>query len=194
MKRIFTLAAMSTLMLASCVNNQKSDNKVADSINTERSDSTLTTDLNEDNRHNEAYIRQRIDTIYRSLVHYTEEDGIRQSVLLSNPDSLYCSTRYNELLKQAIDICAQTEDILFDADYWICGQDVCDDFHHKIQKVRDITDSTAIVELTVYNDNPNNVVLNLHYERNDWYVDDFNGENLSYLRETIRNGQQSIQR
>ena len=179
---------------ASCGNSQKGNSQSADSVSTEKADSTLTTSQPVADKHSEAYIRQRIDTIYGSLVHYTVEDGISYPVFLPNADSLYCTTRYNELLEQAVEVCAQTDNILFDADYWICGQDACEDFHHQIQKVRDITDSTAVVELTVYNCNPHDVVLDLRYERGDWYVDDFNGENLSYMRETIRNGLQAIKK
>lgn len=142
-------------------------------------------------KHSEAYIRQRIDSIYTHLIHWsTDEDGLETIVFPSNPDSLYCTSRYNALMVQALEVCEQTGDILFDADYWICGQDVSRDFHHKIGKVRDITDSTAVVEMKVYNfDNENDVVLTLLFERGDWYIDDFDGENQPYFRQTIKEGQ-----
>ena len=52
-------------------------------------------------------------------------------------------------------------------------------------KVRDITDTTAVVELKVINCNENDVVLTLVFERDDWYIDDFNGENQPYFRQII---------
>lgn len=136
-------------------------------------------------KHSETYIRERIDSIYNNLVHWTTEDGIEYPDFSFNADSAYCTSRYNALMEQALD-CLEGDDILFDYDYWICGQDVSRDFRHQIEKVRDITDTTAVVELKVINsDNEHDVVLTLLFERGDWYIDDFNGENQSYLRDII---------
>ena len=135
-------------------------------------------------KHSETYIRERIDAIYDNYVHWTNEDGIDYPVFFEDADSAYCSTGYNALMDQALE-CLGDDDILFDYDYWICGQDVCDNFHHQIMKVRDITDTTAVVELKVINCNEYDVVLTLVFERGDWYIDDFNGENQPYFRQII---------
>lgn len=135
-------------------------------------------------KHSETYIRQRIDAIYDNLVHWTTEEDIEMPEFLPNPDSLYCTTRYNTLMAQALN-CLGEEDILFDYDYWICGQDVNRDFRHQIEKVRDITPTTAVVELKVINFDEHDVVLTLIFERGDWYIDDFNGENQPYFQTII---------
>lgn len=183
MKKELCFLVAAVLMMAAC------GNKTSKTSNT----SSLAADTQTDasvNKHSEAYIRHRIDSIYNSLIHWSvDEDGYEKAVFLSNPDSLYCTTRYNVLMAQALEVCEQTGDILFDADYWICGQDVSRDFHHQVEKVHDITDSTAVVELKVYNfDNERDIVLTLLYERDDWYIDDFNGENQPYFRQTINQG------
>ena len=184
MKKIFCFLVAAVLMMAACGNKTS---KASSDTGLLSGDSL--TDASVD-KHSEAYIRHRIDNIYNSLIHWSvDEDGFENSVFLTNPDSLYCTTRYNVLMAQALEACEQTGDILFDADYWICGQDVSRDFHHQVEKVRDITDSTAVVELKVYNfDNESDIVLTLLYERGDWYIDDFDGENQTYFRQTIKEG------
>ena len=83
-------------------------------------------------KHSEAYIRQRIDTIYKGVGKSTiDSDGNEVSYIRNpfNRDSAYCSERYYALMKEALEICNETGDILYDYDYWVCGQDwYIDDF------------------------------------------------------------------
>lgn len=131
-------------------------------------------------KHSEAYIRQRLDTIYsniRQRVAGETDDSHPYMGPGFNPDSAYCSSRYYSLLKQALDIADETGDIVLDYDHWVCGQDFSEDWNYQIQKVYEITDSTALADVTAINfGNKNDVTLSLRYERGDWYVDEFGSE------------------
>ena len=173
--------------------SQKGQTAPADS-----NDSTATTADSSVDKHTEAYIRQRIDTIYKYVgkIAY-DKDGMRTDY---NPYNInfekeYCSQRYYDLMEQASEICEETGDILYDYDYWVCGQDVADDWSYKVAKVYAVTDSTALVDMLIHNFSDQETTIALRFERNDWYVDDFSpsddGENdKKYLRETIKRGLQ----
>lgn len=113
-------------------------------------------------KHSEAYIRQRIATIYQTVGKTTY-----------NRDSAYCSQRYYDLMMQAMDICDETGDILYDYDHWVCGQDFSDDWSCKVEKVYHLTDSTALVDLMIHNFGDTQTTIALRFERDDWYIDDF---------------------
>ena len=127
-------------------------------------------------KHSETYIRQRIATIYQGVGKSTyDAEGNRVDYIQSpfNRDSAYCSQQYYALMKQALDICDKTDDVLFDYDHWVCGQDFSDDWSCKVAKVYNITDSTALVDLVIHNFSDNETTIALRFERGDWYVDDF---------------------
>lgn len=144
-------------------------------------------------KHSEAYIRQRIDTIYKGVGKSTYDSEGREIDYIQssfNRDSAYCSERYYALMKEALEICNETGDILYDYDYWVCGQDYSDDWSCKVAKVYEITDSTALVDLMIHNFNDTQTTIALRFERNDWYIDDFtpDSDDQEYLRKTIREG------
>ena len=144
-------------------------------------------------KHSEAYIRQRIDTIYKGVGKSTYDNEGREIDYIHSPfnrDSAYCSERYYALKKEALEICNETGDILYDYDYWVCGQDFSDDWSCKVTKVYEITDSTALVDLMIHNFNDEETTIALRFERGDWYIDDFTPESddKEYLRKTIRQG------
>ena len=144
-------------------------------------------------KHSEAYIRQRIDTIYKGVGKSTYDNEGREIDYIHIPfnrDSAYCSERYYALKKEALEICNETGDILYDYDYWVCGQDFSEDWSFKVAKVYEITDSTALVDLLIHNFNDKETTIALRFERDDWYIDDFTPESddKEYLRETIRQG------
>lgn len=144
-------------------------------------------------KHSEAYIRQRIDTIYEGVGKPTYDSEGREVDYIHSPfnrDSAYCSERYYALKKEALEICNETGDILYDYDYWVCGQDFSDDWSCKVAKVYEITDTTALVDLMIHNFNDKETTIALRFERDDWYIDDFTPESddKEYLRETIRQG------
>ncbi len=147
-------------------------------------------------KHSEAYIRQRIDTIYKGVGKSTYDGEGNEVSYIRNPfnrDSAYCSERYYALKKEAIQLCDETGDILYDYDYWVCGQDWSDDWSCKVAKVYEITDSTALVDLNIHNFSDLETTIALLFERDDWYIDDFSpskdgNDDKKYLRETIRQG------
>ncbi len=144
-------------------------------------------------KHSEAYIRQRIDTIYKGVGKSTyDSEGCEIDYIHSpfNRDSAYCSERYYALMKEALEICSETGDILYDYDYWVRGQDFSDDWSCRVTKVYEITDSTALVDLMIHNFDDIETTIALRFERDDWYIDDFTPESddKEYLRETIRQG------
>ena len=144
-------------------------------------------------KHSEAYIRQRIDTIYKTVGKSVCDSQGNEVSYIKNPfnrDSVYCSERYYALMKEAAQLCNETGEILYDYDYWVCGQDFSDDWSCKVAKVYEITDSTALVDLMIHNFNDKETTIALRFERDDWYIDDFTPESddKEYLRETIRQG------
>lgn len=135
-------------------------------------------------KHSEAYIRQRIDTIYK---------GVGKSTNLISRDSAYCSQRYYALMCEAVQFCNEAGEILYDFDHWVCGQDWSDDWNFKVAKVYEITDSTALVDLKIHNFSDTETTIALRFERDDWYIDDFSpskdgNDDKKYLRDTIRRG------
>ena len=144
-------------------------------------------------KHSEAYIRQRIDTIYKGVGKSTYDSEGREIDYIHSPfnrDSAYCSERYYALKKEALEICSETGEILYDYDYWVCGQDFSDDWSCRVAKVYEITDSTALVDLMIHNFDDIETTIALRFERDDWYIDDFtpDSDDKEYLRETIRQG------
>ncbi len=66
-------------------------------------------------KHSETYIRQSIATIYQGVGKSTyDADGNRVDYIQSpfNRDSAFCSKQYYALMKQALDICDKTDDIM----------------------------------------------------------------------------------
>ena len=144
-------------------------------------------------KHSEAYIRQRIDTIYKGVGKSTYDSEGREIDYIHSPfnrDSAYCSERYYALMKEALEICSETGEILYDYDYWVRGQDFSDDWSCKVTNVYEITDSTALVDLMIHNFDDIETTIALRFEHDDWYIDDFTPESddKEYLRETIRQG------
>ena len=126
-------------------------------------------------KHSEAYIRQRIDTIYKFVgkIAYDADGNRDYNCSPFNLDSAYCSERYYALMQEASAICDETGDILYDYDYWVCGQDISDDWSYKVSKVYQVTDSTALVDMIIHNFSDTDNTIALRFERDDWYIDDF---------------------
>ena len=149
-------------------------------------------------KHSEAYIRQRIDTIYKFVGKITyDADGNRDyNYSPFNLDSAYCSERYYALMQEASAICDETGDILYDYDYWVCGQDISDDWSYKVAKVYQVTDSTALVDMIIHNFSDTENTIALRFERDDWYIDDFSpsedgNDDKASLRRVIKQGQEA---
>ena len=148
------------------------------------------------NKHSEAYICQRIDTIYKTVGKRTYDSEGNEVSYIRNPfnrDSAYCSQRYYALMQEALQLSDEMGEILYDYDYWVCGQDYSDDWSYKVTKVYEMTDSTALVDLAIHNFSDTETTIALRFERDDWYIDDFSpskdgNDDKKYLRDTIRRG------
>lgn len=139
------LMAVTVLSLTGCGNKQKDDNSYVKPKTGVVSDKL-----------SQEYIVQRIDTIYK----------------LKN-DSLCCSQRYLSLDSMANSISERDGTVYLDADHWIVGQDVDPEWRYELVSVNNITDHTANVTLNVHNFTDEEVILDLVFERDDWYVDNF---------------------
>lgn len=191
MKKII-LYAVAALACTACGN--RSGNAKADLA----SDAGVNagTELAEDaaEKHTEAYIRQRIDTIYATVgksVYDSEGNELNYMQNPFNRDSAYCSERYYALMREASKLCDETDDVLYDFDYWVCGQDFSEDWSCQVAKVYNMTDSSALVDLNVHNFGDTETTIALRYERGDWYIDDFSpsddgNDDKAYLRTTIQ--------
>ena len=173
-------------------------NKTAKAVSV--SDSPAVDSLHDEavDKHSEAYIRQRIDTIYKFVgkITYDAEGNRNYNYSPFNLDSAYCSGRYYALMQEALEICDETGDILYDYDYWVCGQDISDDWSYKVAKVYQVTDSTALVDMIIHNFSDTEKTIALHFERDDWYIDDFNpspngNDDKASLRSIIKQGKEA---
>ena len=196
MKKLMILAA-AAMMLAAC--GLKTTGKAVSEADSLTTDSMTNAGID---KHSETYIRQRLDTIYSDIRQRVagESDDHHPYMRDFNPDSIYCSSRYYSLMRQALDIANETGDIVFDGDHWICGQDFSKDWNYRIQKVHHITDSTALADITVINfGNKNDVMLSLLFERGDWYINDFGPDDAensdkAYFRSIISDGLKTRQK
>ena len=193
MKKLMILAVCAMAVMISC--KQKGQTApIGDSRDSLTADSIADTSID---KHSEAYIRQRLDTIYGDIRQRVTNETDENHPYMGpgfNPDSAYCSSRYYSLLKQALALADETGDIVFDYDHWVCGQDFSEDWNYQIQKVYDITDSTALANVTAINfGNKHDVTLSLLFERGDWYIDEFGskdeeGSDKAYFRRFISDG------
>ena len=188
----FLLSMVAACLVVACGNKTAktvsvTDSPAVDSLHDEAVD-----------KHSEAYIRQRIDTIYKFVgkITYDAEGNRDYNYSPFNLDSAYCSGRYYALMQEALEICDETGDILYDYDYWVCGQDISDDWSYKVAKVYQVTDSTALVDMIIHNFSDTEKTIALHFERDDWYIDDFNpspngNDDKASLRSIIKQGKEA---
>ena len=99
-------------------------------------------------------------------------------------------------MQQASAACDETGDILYDYDYWVCGQDISDDWSYKVSKVYQVTDSTALVDMIIHNFSDTENTIALRFEHDDWYIDDFSpsddgNDDKASLRRVIKQGKEA---
>ena len=71
------------------------------------------------------------------------------------------------------------EPIIHDVDYWIHGQDWCDDLSARVLGVELVSGRKARVRINIHNCNDHKMTLVMVYERNNWFIDDMiNGSSL----------------
>ena len=144
------------LVMAACGNQSQAAQEDADSVAAEsitRGDTLLNTDSL---RHTAEYLTQRIDTIYKY-----------------KSNKRFCTKRYLALDKEASSLSEEMGYIYIDSDHWIAGQDIDPKWRYRLKKILTLNDSIASVEMQIHNFTDQKVILDLLYERGDWYVDDF---------------------
>ena len=162
MNRIFIFAvAVITLTLTACGNKTQGggDNDSLQTDSLQADDAT---------KHTEEYIRQRIDTIYK----YCGGKAVQIKGKVCDR-SRFTTTRFNKLCAEVDRLCNVMDNIYFDYDIWVRGQDIDPKWSYKVKSVENITDSSAVARLLIHNFSDQNVVLDLRFERGDWYVNDF---------------------
>lgn len=157
-KSFISIATIAMLLMFSACGN-KTTKSAADSDSLQADSVTADTIENKVDKHTEAYLRERVDSIYHS------KD--------SNRDNIYCSTAYLAKYNAAAAIADERDEMLLDCDHWTNSQDDTD-FTYKIGKISNMTDTSAVVKIDAKNFGKRyNVVLSMRYERDDWFVDDF---------------------
>ena len=148
----FLSLILASPFLFSCAgNDSKNDTTNADSL------PDIIVDARQDSiRHTPDYIAQRIDTFYKY------KDDMR-----------FCSAHYLLLDAQAGKLSHELGYVYRDYDHWIAGQDIDPKWSYKTKAIKDIKEATATVEMTIHNFSNRRIILNLVYERGDWFVDDF---------------------
>ena len=144
------------------------DSLQADSVAAETAEASV-------DKHTEAYLLERVDSIYFNYKNPKyEKNGMRiYNGKFINRDSAYCSKSYKDLMAKAEEIAEENEEPLLYYDHWTNSQDD-NNFTCEVNKIKNMTDSTATVVIKAKNaGKPYNVTLNMRFERNDWYVDDF---------------------
>ena len=75
------------------------------------------------------------------------------------------------------------EPIIHDVDYWVLGQDWCDDLSARILNIEMVSGKKALVTMNIHNCQDTKETLVMIYERNNWFIDDMT-EGIS-MRQTI---------
>ena len=115
-----------------------------------------TTAAPSDPQHSAEFITLRIDSIYK----------------LRN-NELCCSERYMALYNRAQQISEEDGTQFIDADHWVAGQDIDEEWNYELMSIDNIADSTAQVTMNIHNYTDQKVVLDLVFERGSWFVDNF---------------------
>ena len=76
------------------------------------------------------------------------------------------------------------EPIIHDADFWVQGQDWCDDLSARILNVEMVSGKKALVRMNIHNCQDSQETLVMVYERNNWFIDDLT-ERIS-MRQSIQ--------
>ena len=113
MNRIFIFAVtVITLTLTACGNKTQGggDNDSLQTDSLQADDAT---------KHTEEYIRQRIDTIYK----YCGGKAVQTKGKVCDR-SRFTTTRFNKLCAEVDRLCNVMDNIYFDYDIWVRGQDI----------------------------------------------------------------------
>ena len=184
-----SIAIVATVLLMSACGGKTSksvsdtDSVQADTLAAENQESSI-------DKHTEDYLRQRVDSMYSMYKNPKyKKDGMRIYYgKLIDKDSAYCSKSYKEWMSKALDIADENEEPLLDYDHWTNSQDD-NNFTYEVGKISHMTDSTAIVTIKGKITRSYTITLSMRFERGDWYVDDFLGDDgtgeKQYFKEYI---------
>ena len=173
MRRIHIIYMVWVLALVGLAGCNKSAKQASGDVTDSLQVSGVTAGGSDDGKHTVDYITRRVDSIYANFQGGNAIDYYRFPDGAPNFDSLYCSQRFLSLLAEAKRISEQEGTICLDADHWVVGQDIDEEWDYLLMKVDSITDTTAQVELRIHNFEDQKVVLDLLFERDNWYVDNF---------------------
>lgn len=132
-------------------------------------------------------IEKRVEAIYSDVVTTYNREAYNSK----NFDSLYCTTKWNESMKEfALAESSSNEEMAFlDYDYWCYCQDFKDLKFENI-KVTEVKDGKATVSLDLYNfGTKHSRILEMAFERGDWYIDniiDFDGNSREDFMQGIK--------
>ncbi len=137
-----------------------------------------------DNNKREAEIINCVQNIYKDVADQYNNLFLSDSCIILNLDSLYCSTSWNNLIKEVEKKDSESEEEMgfFDFDYWIMGQDLSN-FKIENIKVEECNSNSAKTTIDILNCGVKyKVFLHLIFENNTWKIDNFidlsNGTNL----------------
>ncbi len=129
-----------------------------------------------ENQQSEAYIRNRVQTIYADVRrNYPPDHGEPPRNAVDLDDS-YCSTDWNRMVESVKEKDAKNKGEIgfFDADYWIMGQDWSDLTPVNIQvMIRDGSHAVVTFEMDRMGGDIKQVQLDMVYERGGWRIDNF---------------------
>ena len=120
-------------------------------------------------------IEDRVNSMYRHVFSEYLKSG--HDLPTTNFDSIYYSQEFYHLHRMIGSIENQLgEPIIHDADFWVCGQDWCDDLSVRVLNVEMVSVKKAKVTINHHNCNDNKLTLVVVYERQNWFIDDIKDE------------------
>ena len=127
-------------------------------------------------------IEDRVNSMYKHVFSEYLKPG--HDIPRTNFDSIYYSKEFYRLDNMIGSIENQLkEPIIHDADFWVQGQDWCDDLSARILNVEMVSGKKALVRMNIHNCQDSQETLVMVYERNNWFIDDLT-ERIS-MRQTI---------
>ena len=138
-------------------------------------------------------IEDRVNSMYKHVFSEYLKPG--HNIPKTNFDSLYYSKDYNHLHDLIGSIENQLQEpIVHDGDYWVHGQDWCDDLSARILNIEIVSGKKAIVTVNIHNCQDHKETLVMIYERGNWFIDDMTEGGsmrqyiLKYLEEYKKEG------
>ena len=127
-------------------------------------------------------IEDRVNSMYKHVFSEYLKPG--HDIPRTNFDSIYYSKEFYRLDRMIGSLENQLkEPIIHDADFWVQGQDWCDDLSARILNIEMVSGKRALVTMNIHNCQDSQETLVMIYERNNWFIDDMT-EGIS-MRQTI---------